>query len=207
MRSPATNRSATLGRRARATLTAVLCAAGLLALDPSRALSQPSPGPVAGSRVRITSTRLRLKAAVGTVQEDEGDALLVQFHNPRLLVRLEPGDITQMDVSVERHRRTLKGLGSGALVGAGGGALLGLASGDDPPDTFIAFSATEKAAMFGVFFGALGAVVGLVTGATTWSDVWEPAAVTSPPATNLSLAPFTSERGTGARIGVSLTLR
>jgi hypothetical protein len=207
MKSPTTRSSALLGRRARAALPALLCAAALLAQDPSRALAQVAPSAVVGSRVRITAPGLGLTAAGGTIREAEGGWILVQFDNPRRSVRIEREAITEMDVSIERRRNTLKGLGTGTLVGAGAGALLGLASGDDPPGTFLAFTAGEKAGILGVFFGATGAVIGLISGALIRTDVWQLASVTPPVPVDVSLRPFTTDRGTGVRVGVSLTTR
>lgn len=191
----------------RAALTALLCAAAVIAQDPSPAVAQAEPSVGVGSRVRITSPSLRLKAATGSVREATDGTLLVQLDNPRHVIRIERDAITALDVSIQSHRRVLKGLGMGALAGAGGGALLGLLSGDDPPGTFLAWTAEEKALIGGAFFGATGAVVGLIAGALTRSDVWTPAMAGPTPPVGVSLLPFTSERGTGLRVGFSVPVR
>lgn len=189
----------------RAAMTSLFCVVTLLALDPSPAAAQVASTVGPGSRARVTTPSLGLSAAIGTVREATDDSLLVQFVNPRRLVRIERDAITVLEVSIDRHGHALKGLGMGTLVGAGTGAVLGLASGDDPPG-FLAFTAGEKALVLGVFFGATGAVVGLIAGALTRSDVWSPVTAGSPPPVDVSLLPFTGERGTGLRVGVSLVV-
>lgn len=56
------------------------------------------------------------------------------------------------------------GMGRGALIGAGAGALFGLLQGDSKGE-FLAFSAGEKALVYGTALGAVGLVVGGVLGA------------------------------------------
>ena len=190
----------------RATLTTLLCATALLAQDASWAAAQVEPAVGSGSRVRLTSPSLRLSAAIGTVQEATDGSLLVQFDNPRRSVRVERDGITEMDVSVGRRRQVLKGLGMGTLAGAGAGVVLGLVSGDDPPNVILSFSAEEKAVFLGAFLGATGAVVGLIAGALNYQEAWSPASAGSPPPVDVSVIPFINERGTGLRVGVSLTV-
>jgi hypothetical protein len=57
-------------------------------------------------------------------------------------------------------RSMLLGLG----IGVATGALLGVIGGDDPPNELIAFSAGEKAAVFGLTGGTIGVVIGLIAG-------------------------------------------
>lgn len=67
--------------------------------------------------------------------------------------------------AVSHGRGLLEGFGIGALVGAGTGALTGLASGDDTDEeSFIQFSAGEKALIIGFAFGVVGAGTGAVIG-------------------------------------------
>jgi hypothetical protein len=120
---------------------------------------------------------------------------------------MERAAITEMDVSVERHRNTLKGLGLGLAIGGGGGALIGLASGDDPSNQFLAFSAGEKAVVLGVLLGGSGAVIGLIAGALSRSDTWAPAEPMASASPHVSIVPFTTERGTGLHLGLSIPVR
>lgn len=191
----------------RAAMTSLFCVVTLLALDTTPAAAQAASTVGPGSRARVTVPSLGLNAAIGTVREATDDSLLIQFANPRRSVRIERDAITVLEVSIDRHRQALKGLGMGMLAGAGAGAFIGLASGDDPPGTFLAFTAGEKAMVLGIFFGATGGVAGLIAGALTRSDVWSPATAGSPPPVDVSLLPFTTERGTGLRVGVSLAVR
>ena len=100
-----------------------------------------------------------------------------------------------------------KGMGLGLAIGAGGGVLMGLASGDDPSNQFIAFSAGQKAAALGVLLGGTGAVIGLIAGASSWRDVWEPTEPAASAHRDVTVVPFTTERGTGLRLGLSLPVR
>tara|TARA_R110002096_G_scaffold44526_6_gene120121 strand:+ start:17093 stop:17557 length:465 start_codon:yes stop_codon:yes gene_type:complete len=80
-----------------------------------------------------------------------------------------PGQVYQVE-SVDRGRGVLEGAGIGVLSGAGAGIMIGLLDGDDDPGQLFAFSATDKAMVFGALFGIMGAgagsVIGLLMGST-----------------------------------------
>ncbi len=68
-------------------------------------------------------------------------------------------------IALKEKRAGLKGaligLGAGAVVGA----IIGFASGDDPPEQFLAFTAGEKAFGLGLLGGSTGALIGGIAGA------------------------------------------
>jgi len=70
-------------------------------------------------------------------------------------------------IILEGKSNFLPGLGYGVLGGAALGAILGFASGDDPPNQFLSFSASDKAVILGVLFAGVGLVIGGIIGAAT----------------------------------------
>jgi len=76
-------------------------------------------------------------------------------------------DIQQ--VRIVKKSKVGKGLLYGLIIGGGGGAAAGFLSGDDP-DGFVSFSASDKAALFGIFFGGLGLVIGGIAGGLSGAD-------------------------------------
>jgi hypothetical protein len=185
-----------LGRRA---VILALAVAGALSAKGTGVLAQTAPSVEEGSRVRITAPSLGLTEAVGIVQEATNEELVVQFEYPRRLATVDRSDITGLDVSVERQRKVLKGLGVGALVGAGSGVLIGLASGDD--EGFLALTAEEKAVIMGIGLGAVGGVVGLVVGALDRNDVWSSAL---PIDLDVDVVPVLRSGGAGVHVGLAL---
>lgn len=71
-------------------------------------------------------------------------------------------NITEM--KVRRKGRVGRGVFIGALTGFAVGGLIGLIDGDDPPDTFMALTAGEKALILGIPMAAFGAGVGGLLG-------------------------------------------
>lgn len=84
------------------------------------------------------------------------------------LVAIDRDDVTT--VVVEGGSNVLHGMGIGGLIGGGAGMVAGFASGDDPPNQLLAFSAGEKAMMGFVGGGVVGVVVGGIAGAVTSSS-------------------------------------
>ena len=102
-------------------------------------------------------------------QYADGAMLLVTDGQEEVLY---PGQVYQVE-SVDRARGFFEGAGIGVLSGAGAGIMLGLLDGDDDPDQLFAFSATDKAMLYGTLFGILGAGAGCVIGALVGStDVY-----------------------------------
>ena len=184
-----------------AAFVAVLAVLAVLAADVETVVGQVTPSIVPGSRVRIAAPSLGLSESVGTVQETTDEALVVQFEYPRRMGPVERSEIVELEVSIQRQRRVLKSLGVGLLVGAGSGVLLGLASGDDPPEMFLAFTAEEKALVGGAMLGLTGGVVGLIVGLVQRQDVWSPIL---PGDVDLTVLPLVRERGAGLHVGLGL---
>ena len=182
------------------TIIAFVLALAFLAADVSSVVGQVTAPIVPGSRVRLTAPSLGLSEAVGTVQEATDEALLVQFEYPARTETVDRSEIAAMDVSTPGQRKVLKSVGVGFLVGALSGAFIGLASGDDE-DSFISFSAEEKAAIGGVMLGLTGAATGLIVGLVRRHDVWSPAL---PANVDLTILPVVRERGAGVHVGLAL---
>lgn len=92
------------------------------------------------------------------------------------------GELRRMSVSAGREsvgRSMLRKGGIGALAGLLGGVILGFADGDDDPRGWFAMSASEKAAVGGVFLGGVGFVGGSIVGLATRGERWESAPVTT----------------------------
>ena len=75
--------------------------------------------------------------------------------------------------SIRFQNRTsgaLEGGAIGIVSGLAIGVVLGLSSGDDPPG-FMSFSASDKAALYGIMGAALGALAGLPSGYASGSYI------------------------------------
>ena len=97
---------------------------------------------------------------IGKVEagDDQALTLWVSGGTGRTTVRRE--DITSMEVSEWRRTRG-RGALIGAGIGAGVGALVGFSMGDDPSDSFMEFTAADKAMILGVFLMSVGALIGV----------------------------------------------
>lgn len=104
--------------------------------------------------------------------------------------------LAELEVSLGNRGRWAQGWGIGFLAGAGVGGLIGLASGDDPPGTFIRLNAEQKALVAGSVLAVGGSVVGTLIG-LAGPERWVHA--TRPSETSrVSITPIA-----GSRIGVS----
>ena len=132
----------------------------ILFLMPARELlaeQAPQFGP--GVRVRIWGTTggAPLKGNILTLDDR---TLTLEVAGQTMPAVVQRDTITRLDVSGGRRSR-----GKGALVGAGLGLLvgvaIGLASGSDDPNTFLAYSAGDKALLSAILTTPLGALVGV----------------------------------------------
>jgi len=188
----------------RPSITSFVLVLAVLGADVPTVVGQVTPSVVTGSRVRLTAPSLGLAEAVGTVQETTDEALVVQFEYPRRRETVDRSEIAAMEVSIpgtQGQRRVLKSVGVGLLVGSVSGVLVGLASGDDDPQQWFAFSAGEKAAIGGVALGLTGAAVGLIVGLVRRHEVWSPAL---PENLDLTVLPLVREGGAGVQVGLTL---
>jgi len=150
-----------------------------------------------GAKVRMTAPALGLSKQVGRVQELNGDTLVVLvdvLHKSSL--RLEMTDvplssISKLEVITGRRGHWLEGAGIGVLLGV----VVGAASGDDPSDQWFAYSAGQKAGMYGVVFGLAGAGIGALIKSDKWAEV---------PLEQLRPRLIAAENG---RVGVGVVLR
>ncbi len=188
----------------RPSITTFVLVLAVLGADVPSVVGQVTPSVVTGSRVRLTAPSLGLDEAVGTVQETTDEALVVQFEYPRRKETVDRSEIAAMEVSIQGtpgQRKVLKSVGVGFLVGSVSGVLVGLASGDDDPQRWFAYSAGEKAAIGGVALGLTGAAVGLIVGLVRRPGTWSPAL---PKDLDLTVLPLVRNGGAGVQVGLTL---
>ena len=139
----------------------------------------------------------------GTVMAVGDRMVTVAFDGHSRPVEFDKASVIGLERSLggrSRGKGAGRGAGLGLLAGAASGILIGVASGDDQSG-FLAFTAGEKAAIYGIVLGAVGTIGGAVVGASVSGERWERGATV-----------FASERvgvhvvpaGRGAGIAVSL---
>jgi hypothetical protein len=142
--------------------------AACLLLAPAVVGAQPLE---AGNRVRITSDWYRLDRAIGYVQGAPRDSVLVAFEGESSRRALALERIGSIEVSQGYHRRTLRGLAVGSLVGAALGLVVGIGEADDPGG----WVTGGESVVLGVgLFGGAGAILGLVVGTAVRTESWSP---------------------------------
>jgi hypothetical protein len=168
---------------------------GMLCLGVALATGPSAPAPEAngpGTRVRLTFARDAdplepgRKGAgarrAGRVVHVGDRTVTMAFDGHAREVEVETASVVRLERSLGRRSRGKsagRGAGIGLLAGVAGGVLVGLASGDDPCHRdqflgcFLAFSAGEKAAMYGIALGAVGTIGGAVAGASRTGERWE----------------------------------
>lgn len=199
----------------------ILCLAAAVAAAPSAPAGEAIGS---GTRVRLTFAPHADPLAPGRTSEATRRAGRVVAVGDRTLTMEfdgHPGPVEVEKASVARIERSLghrsrgkgarRGAGIGLLVGATSGILLGFASGGDDPcgevrDPFgfcnLAFSAGEKAAIYGIALGALGTIGGAVVGATRSGERWERGAtVFANERVGVRLVPA-GRRGAGIQVAV-----
>jgi hypothetical protein len=170
-------------------MIAILCLGAVLATVPSA----PEPQAIdAGTRVRFTfegdadpltpGRSERRTRRAGKVIAVGARTLTVAFDNHSRPVEFDKGSVVALERSLgERSRGERVGRGAvmGLLAGAATGIAIGLASGDDECDEDaylnfcnLAFSASEKATIYGVALGVVGTVGGAVVGSGR-GERWE----------------------------------
>lgn len=104
----------------------------------------------------------------------QGELLSVGNGEIEVLVKSEAAKVRlrldELDrLRIKKKDRTLKGLGTGLLIGGGLGLGLGLGMGNDESG-FIRFSAGQKGAAFAILFGGAFGLIGALDGAIRSSD-------------------------------------
>lgn len=105
------------------------------------------------------------------VSKASGQQSEVLIDNLKALSENQGFLINQQVMQLQKEKEHKGGFGRGAWIGAligfGTGALAGFISGNDDPNTFLSFTAGEKALAFGIGGGAGGAIIGGVIGLVT----------------------------------------
>lgn len=138
-----------------------------------------------GSRVRVrklTAEDFATRLVEGRVASIDSTGLDIRWPKrmrPRALrsesavTRIPWDNVLSIEVAVgTRARRFARGIGYGFATGAIMGAMIGYDDGDDPPDSWVAFSAGDKAIILGGLIGGVGLVVGGIAGLATGRTEW-----------------------------------
>ncbi|HWZ27473.1 MAG TPA: hypothetical protein VNX15_02870 [Gemmatimonadales bacterium] len=147
-----------------------------------------------GTRVRVTTDSGPI---VGSLVKADSTGLWVSRSSGPLNVFVPRRSVKTLEVSLGTRNHTGKGALVGFLIGAGSGVIGGLASGDDPPTSFVRFSAGDKAALLGVLFGGVGAGFGALVGSGMTDDDWHEV---SPSTVRLSVRVAPGRAGLGVAI-------
>ena len=134
--------------------------------------------PSAGSHMRPgADVRITSPTASGRFVVDEMDSgILTLRDSSGGAVRVPLASVTTLSVSHgprSAGQGALRGAGLGFAGGAASGILLGFVAGDDPQDNWFAFTAEEKALMYGVLLGVGSGLVGAVVGLASPGEQWE----------------------------------
>jgi hypothetical protein len=152
-------------------LAAVLFAAPLSAQDTTGASDRRFPAP--GARVRVRTIDAS-QWHYGTLAGVSRDSIRFEPEREEFEVALPLDAIDRIELSTGRQRHVWKSAAIGAAVGAGIGIVGGLASGDDDPYQFMAFTAQEKAMLLGSILGAVGFAGGVIVGVVAPHEHWRP---------------------------------
>lgn len=130
-----------------------------------------------GARVRVVEVSSGAPLVTGELIRMAGDTVLISSAAATQTVWVVTA-AHRLEVSAGTHRRTLRGIGLGFLVGAATGAVIGLATYQEPDciqfciDLGRGFTALAGAAVLSV----PGAVIGGIVGAKSKHEAWRPIA-------------------------------
>jgi hypothetical protein len=146
----------------------------LLLAGPQSVEGQATAAVDPGDRIRV---RAGSDPGVYTVVEANDDEVALTAPGGESSLLLSWSSISKLDVSqgeLRSGRKFVRGATSGFFTGAAAG--VGMASGDDASG-YVAFSAEQKALIFGVFLGGIGGLIGgpvsLQLPGERWETVWE----------------------------------
>ena len=157
-----------------------------MASMPSDAVPEP------GKMIRVGGSGM--ESRVGRVVTINDGRLIFETDGGQTSISTD--SLASVEVGIGNGGRWAQGWGVGFLTGAGIGGLIGLASGNDPPGTFIRLNAGQKALIAGTVLGVGGSVVGTVIGLLA-PERWVPATRPSA-ASRVSINPIV-----GSRVGLS----
>jgi hypothetical protein len=134
-------------------------------------------GPVApGTRLRVwtenAQQRSRFDRTTGTLSSLTDETLFLTVGREGELWQISRPSIARVETPESRSRgqAAVRAGGTGLLIGLVTGAAIGFLSGDD--HGYVAFSAKDKALMFGVGLAVPSAIVGAVFGASRPGESW-----------------------------------
>lgn len=133
-----------------------------LSLLPSAAAAQDLSQVRAGALVRVWTSPTSAPL-LGNVVWQDGTSLTLKAKGFEQPVSVTRNTITRIDVSRGRRSRG-KSVLYGVAIGVGSALVLGVAAGDDPPNSFLAFTAMQKALVFNILTVPVGALVGAIVG-------------------------------------------
>ena len=127
---------------------------------------------VVNSEVRVVTHTAGVSHEIdGVLSGADADSLTIAHDG--VVDRVPRRSIRQFDVKMGTERKWAQGWVIGTLAGGVVGATGGFASGsDDPRGAWFAFSAGEKAAIFGTVGSVLGGITGTLIGATINRSRW-----------------------------------
>jgi hypothetical protein len=149
---------------------------GLAMLASGEASGQVDPV-APGTRLRVWTEnapqqRPRFDRTTGTLSSLTDETLFLTVGKEGQLWQISRPSIARVETPERRSRgqAAVRAGGTGLLIGLMTGAAIGFLSGDD--DDYLAFSAKDKALIFGVVLAVPSAIVGAVFGASRPGERW-----------------------------------
>jgi len=134
-----------------------------------QAAAQHAPAP--GARVRVVDAVSAVPLVTGELVRVAGDTVVI-LSSERTATALVVAAGLQLELSAGTHRRTLRGIGLGFLVGAAFGAGLGLATYEEQPESYFDWGPGFAALGYAVVFSVPGMVIGGIVGANSKYEAW-----------------------------------